>query len=323
MENDSALTSGEAAFFETGGATDHGAGDSAAGADAGKAAPTGGEGQPGAAEQAQPGNEDAAGGEQKPKQQQEKTVPLAALHQARAEIRETKERFTQLEQRNAQMERVFQQFMAQQEQAQAPQIPAADADPIAHFTMTQQQLQNQIQHLQQQLQAQGQQTQQQWQEHQQQQQVAQQQQQFVNRVNHSVNEFKQTHADFDEASNYLKEQLANDLALQGVENVNAAVDQQIVALVHSAMNVGLSPAQLAYQMAMSRGYKQKQAAPAAPAGQDNAGKIAQINKGQAAAKSLSSTGGKGKAELTLEAMAEMSDEELSKQWDQIRIQKLM
>ena len=50
-------------------------------------------------------------------------------------------------------------------------------------------------------------------------------------------------------------------------------------------------------------------------------KIAQINKGQIASKSLSSTAGKTKPELTLEAMLSMDDSELEDNWSKIK--KLM
>lgn len=308
MEENSGLNAAEQAFFDNGGATDPESGDEAT------SETHQGESQKetSSGEEKTQAPEAATPPAPEPKQEKEKTVPLAALHQARMEIKEIRER-------NAKMEQMFQKLVEQKQQAEQPQIPAVDVDPLAHFSMRNQQLEQSIQKLTQ--------TQQQWEQQQAQQ---AQETQFQRQITALESEFKRSNPDYDDATIYLKTQIANDLQERGASNeeIHASINSQMRTMVIQASNAGINPAQLAYYMAQAKGYKSKTAAPPQniestqqELAQESAAKIAQINKGQQAAKSLSSTGGKSKPELTLEAMAEMDDAELEKHWGQIK--KLM
>lgn len=315
----SALTPGEQAYFESGGQADPESGELASEEESSQSSKAESKSVEKSTAVDEPASTDTK--QQKAAEKPAPTVPLAALHQARMEIKETKEKFAALEQKAQRMEQIYQQLAEERQRAaqaaNAPQIPALDVDPVAHFAAKTQQLEQYIVQLHQTMQEQNTMSQQQWQQHQQAQQQAMQQQQFVQNVERSINEYKKTTPDFDVAADFLKAQIADDLTNQGVMDVQAGVNSQLMAIINSAQAAGMNPAHLAYQMAIGRGYTSQQQK-ATASSQANTDKIAQINKGQAAAKSLSSTGGKANGELTLEAMAEMDDDELAKHWGQLK-----
>lgn len=233
----------------------------------------------------------------------EKQVPLAALHQARMELKELKEK-------NAQMEKMFQEWQKQKQEAEAPQIPTLETDPLGHVLTKQQQLEQHLYQLKQEQAA-----------FEQRQAEAAREAQFVRGVQALEAEFAKDHKDYHEATDFLKSQIASDLEMQGAtpQEINTAIAEQMRVLVVQAANVGINPAQLVYNIAQAKGFAPKQTQQVNQ--QVPIDKIAQINKGQLAAKSLSNTQGKVKHELTLNEMASMDDAELEKNWANLR--KLM
>jgi hypothetical protein len=243
----------------------------------------------------------------------EKMVSIHALHQARMENKEMRQKLEN-------MERTFQEFQKRFAPPE-PQIPTVDVDPIAHFQARTQQLEQTIQEMNKRLES-G--------DHEQRQ--REQQSQFARQVYTLESQFKAQTPDYDEATLFLKQGMYNDLLNRGAlpDEIPAMIDNQIGAMARQMLQVGMNPAQVAYHMAQSRGFKsksaqeaeqrqaQEQAQQRAQQQQQNQQKIESINKGQSAAKSLSSTGGQGKGELTLEALAEMDADELDKHWAEIQ-----
>lgn len=230
--------------------------------------------------------------EEKPRQDERK-VPLAALHQSRQELKEAKAKMEK-------MEAIFQRFQQDQRAAQEPQLPSREENPVGYFETKIEQLQREQREFQQQQK-----------EYVEREQAKQQEHHFYNAVKSVESEFASKTPDYFEAAEFLKQQIANDLYNRGTDEseIQGAVTQQMQIMIAQAANVGINPAQLAYDMARTRGFKGKQAA--ATGAVD---KIDSINKGQKVAKSLSSTSGKSSHEITLESMLEMDDEELEKHW---------
>jgi hypothetical protein len=257
------------------------------------------------AENTETGNE-AAQEEAKPEVEvkpPEKTVPLAALHQARAENREIKERM-------ARMEQVFQQIQQQARQEQAPQIPDKEVDVVGYFDARQAQLEQGLTHLHQQQQT--------WQ---QQQQEQANQQRFREAVGNMEMQYMQKVPDYNVATKHLQDSIYMDFVNQGATEDQAAdaVNRQMWAITQQAVSTNINPAELAYNMALARGYSRPQAKPAPVAApvQTNAQKIQQIEKGKKAG-SLSTAGGNGNVpELTLASLADMEPEEMAKHWDKV------
>lgn len=298
MSEDIGLTPSETAFFESGGETAPETVESTS------SETTENESQEVKNESS---TEDTAVETKAPEQKQEKTVPLAALHQARSEIKEMREKY-------AKMEQVFQRFAQMQEHAEQPKLPSLEENPVAYFEARNQQLEQTIHQLKE--------TQQQFEARQAQE---AQEAQFRYAVQAVESEFAKANPDYADAIYHLRSQIYQDALNRGAtpQEAEASLMQQMHVMIINAAQVGINPAKMVYHMAQVRGFKSKQAEPQRQEqhAQSSAEKIASINKGQAAAKSLSSTGGKGKAELTLEAMAEMDDDELAKHWGQIK--KLM
>lgn len=231
--------------------------------------------------------------ESQPVEQHEKKVPLAALHEARRETRELREKM-------ARMEQIFQRL---QEQSRQVEVPSIDDNPVGHFQVVQHQLEERI--------ARNERASQEF--HRQQAEQAENSR-LAAQFNAVEVEFAKETPDYFKAAEYLDKHVSEQLYAQGYsqQEVAAYAFQTFKNWIGTAINAGMNPAHFLYESARARGYSPP------PQQATNLSKIAAINKGQQASKSLSTTGGKGSGELTLEAIAEMSPEELDKNWHKIQ-----
>jgi hypothetical protein len=278
MSEDTGLTPAENAFFESGGET-------ALEETASEATET----TETVAEETTAEAKPEVKAEETPKQ--EKTVPLAALHQARMENRETR----------AKMEKMEQAFQALLAKANAPQIPDFETDPAGHLAIKQQLLEQSVQQQAQQTQAQLRAQQ----EHAEEQRLRAQYSQIEA-------DFAKNAPDYYEAAGYLNQHIQNHFLEQGYTQQEAE-QHTFAQLKHwlvTTANAGMNPAQFAYETAKAQGYKAKQQITPAQ-------KIETINKGQQA-RSLSGTPGKGNGGLTLEALADMDPDELDANWHKLK-----
>jgi hypothetical protein len=143
--------------------------------------------------------------------------------------------------------------------------------------------------------------------------AAAEQKTFVENYRKDAGAFEQATPDFKDAYNFLLNSRAAELKAIGYDtpqSLHAALVADEFAIVQMAFERGKSPAQMLYDLANQRGYKKGSAAtPDAEAGAA-AERLATIERGQAAHKSLSNTGGSsGDQEMTAEALAAMSLEE--------------
>jgi len=116
--------------------------------------------------------------------------------------------------------------------------------------------------------------------------------------------FRTQHPDYDAAIAHLKQVRYTDFTELGYSDAQAAqmVSQESVGFVATALQQGKSPAEAAYKMSQRYGYK-------AAAGKENGKeKIATIAAGQEAAKGVG--GGRPASDLTLEAVTELTDEQI-------------
>lgn len=135
--------------------------------------------------------------------------------------------------------------------------------------------------------------------------------------------FARENPDFGVAYNHLITARAGTLEAQGYgeQEIRQIIHNEERALVERAAKAGKRPAAMIYAMAQQFGYRKAApaaqaapavaaaAAPAAPAAPSVTEEIERIAKGQAAGKSLSDAGGGAPSELTVEALANMSDRE--------------
>lgn len=123
--------------------------------------------------------------------------------------------------------------------------------------------------------------------------------------------FIQEAPDFRKATDFLAQhrdkELLEDWGITDPAQRQALVKQDFLAHTQACLQHGQSSARRLYALAQQRGYKAETQAATATAGAEE--KIAMLEKGQRAARSLSNAGGKVPGTLTLESLASMSDEE--------------
>lgn len=244
-------------------------------------------------ENAQPGAQEGAQAQQTQQQAQEPirqtVVPYAALHEERQRRKELQGEVEKLKQR---FEPVLQVIQKQQR-------PDIAHDPVGHF-------QHETQELRQLVQQHGE-TIQQFNTRQTQE---AEQSRFDASYRASAQQFAASKPDFGDAYGHFIQAQQNALMQRGVDPAEmplhlAAAERQIA---QTAFMLGVNPGQLIYNTAASLGYVPKQAQ------QQAQGKMQTLQRG-ANAKTLSQVPGTGKDNLTLEALADMSDDDFNKHFD--------
>lgn len=131
--------------------------------------------------------------------------------------------------------------------------------------------------------------------------------------------FAQTKPDFGDAyTSWVSgraEQLRN--AGMGDQQIAQRIEAEERVLVVAAAQTGRNPAALIYGEAIANGWMPVQARQSAPEGQDNAARLKTVAKGVESSKSLSNVSGRPAENLTLEALADMSDEDFDKYWHKV------
>lgn len=125
--------------------------------------------------------------------------------------------------------------------------------------------------------------------------------------------FMEKTPDFKDAYAHLVGTLHRELEAMGVTDVNErnrSIAEQERGLVQQALANKRSPAELIYTIAKTRGFTG--AAPQQQMANNGAAKIDNIKKAQSATVSLSRAGGSSGEGLTLDALANMSEEEFSR-----------
>lgn len=222
-----------------------------------------------------------------------------------------------LAEQHQQMRTVIETIMAQRQagtQPEAPKVPTLEEDPIGYFQHKIAAQEAEIQRL-----NQGtQQTQEQF--------VRQQrEQQFWSSVQRSEAEMRAINPDYDPAVTFLEESRIKELELMIPDSAQAYAEQQgyqspealrMAILNHDRVNVanqalqmGVAPAQLYYQLAQQRGYRPAPPAQAAPQilkkATAQATPITATKAGMAASKSLSGGVGGTSNVMTAEDLAQL------------------
>lgn len=229
--------------------------------------------------------------------QRERVVPLEALHEERARRREMQQRIAQMEQAQAERDRIIEQRLQAIAQAKMAPEPSFEENPADALRRQLEQIQ--------QGQTQTAQQFQQWQQAQQQQAV---QQRLAQTIVTQEQGFAQQRPDYIEAVQFLRNQRAAELQVDGLDEFDAQAQahQELQNLAFQRAMQGKNPAEVAYNLAKARGFSGKQSQTVTP--QD---KLQSQQRGVAAARSLGS-GGAPKNALTAEAIASMSDDEFAK-----------
>jgi hypothetical protein len=237
-----------------------------------------------------------------------KFVPHAALHKERerrksveAEYLTVREKMARAEERLAVLNEVLQQPQApqlgQQQPGQVEEIPDPEKDIFA-YVKYQAKLIEDLKAAQNQVQERTQ----------QQEGLAQLQKAYVQ----DAQTFAKDKPDFKDAYSHLANSRARELMALGYneQQIRSQLTQEETHIVAQAFQQRRSPAAVLYEQALARGYTPKQAAAAAQA-INPAQKLETVARGQATQKSLSGAGGSSGEGLTVEALANMSEEEFA------------
>jgi hypothetical protein len=129
--------------------------------------------------------------------------------------------------------------------------------------------------------------------------------------------YREQRPDYDKAIDHVVQMRANELALYGLNRaqIQQTISEEAAEIVRAAVQQGRDPAELGYQIALSRGYRPQEgetpAAAEAPAKANGAqATIDAIARAKEANKSLGSGGGSSAKALNAEAFAAMSDAEI-------------
>jgi hypothetical protein len=279
------LTAGESKFFESGGQ----------------------EAPPEAVEVSSPEPVTNTPASTAPVQQDEKFVPLNALHEARKiqkelrdELNRAKEEAKAAAERADKYSSTFEKFLAERTKEAAPKY---EEDPLGALKYENDQLKKQVEEVNTGVKK----TQDEWQR-------TQQYQSFAQHVQSQEASYKQQAQDYDQAIAYLKDVRLQDYADLGYtqEDATAALQNEILGLAQAAVQKGKNAADVAYKMAQRYGYKAK----------TSDTKLATLAKGQEASKSLA--GGKADVDVSLDALSQLDDEQLDalikddKAWEKLR-----
>lgn len=221
-----------------------------------------------------------------------KVVPLAALHEARKESKELRERLKrESTEREAQAKSFQEQINALK--APAPEVPAFETDPAAN-------LKHEVDELKKTTAATAEATQR----------VAVERQ-IEARLSTSESAFMKEHSDYTEHAQHIVNVMEKNLQTFGTtdpEAINATIRREIQRLTVAALQAGKEPAELIYEMAKNQGFKSTGKKEAVKPSD----KIKSIAEGQESSKSLGSGGRSEKTgALTLESIAKMDDDEFT------------
>lgn len=231
--------------------------------------------------------------EQRP--EQERKVPLAALHEERNKRRELAQKLEAAELRQAELESRVEQRLAALQRAQEPPPPSFEEEPARH-------LKHGLDQVTQILTAQQQREQQ---EHAQREQTSRVQQ-VAQLVTRAEAEFVTQKPDYLEAVNYVRDLRRQEFEAMGADP-ESAMQQATREMVEGALQNaarGVNPSQLVYRMAELRGYKPKAQQPS------DEQKFQAQAKGTAAARSLGG-GGAASGQLNAQQLLAMSDDDFA------------
>lgn len=235
--------------------------------------------------------------------QTKKTVPLAALQEARESIKEERRRAEELQKRYEDRFNKLAEVLVKQgepKQSVAPhKIPDPDTDALGTLRYNAQQIKE----------LQDYKTNQENNQRQ-----AAQRQELQMRAADLENQFIREVPDYNDAGAYLTNSRRNELAASGMYNpmqIGQILQNEAYALAQQAIQAGNNPAKIVYEIAKARGYAKKEAPPVA----SDADRLSKIEAGQNASKSLGQAQGaqtsSGK-NIDGKTLANMSDDEFAK-----------
>lgn len=223
-----------------------------------------------------------------------KTVPLAAVHEERTRRKALQEKLRQIELENADLKGRFKIIEKIQEPKPEPRVNPQE-DPFAAVLNHDKSLDD----INKRLEA--------WEQEKKQ---TAEQNRLVSAYQTAASQYMQEKPDFMHAYNFLLNSRTEELKLLGYTDpvqLADALRNEEISIVGHALSGGMNPAETIYNLARGRGYAFKEPTKEAASAQE---KLATIERGLEANKSLASTGGNaGDAEMSAERLLKMPIDE--------------
>ena len=243
----------------------------------------------------------------------EKTVPLAALHETREELKAERKRNEENQRKMDERLRLLTEAMQpkQPEQTQEPTFLDPEKDALGALKLNQKQIQELVEYKKNQ---------------ENERQINQAREGLRMQAAQLESEFVKVTPDYNEASQYLIQSRGRELEASGmysIPQINEILRNEAFALAQQAIQNGRNPAESVYAIAKARGYTPKQAQAAADAAaktETEAEKLARIEAGQAASKSIGQAQGaqlSSGLKLDSKTLANMSDDEFAKVYNKL------
>ena len=237
-------------------------------------------------------------------------VPIHALHQARMQEREMKQR---LQEQQRVIDELKNQFLQYKNQSNKP-VPSFEEDPLTHIKEKLKGL-DEIQEQQRQFQA-----------------LSAKQQEDINRINEISSDvtlmeqdFRKVTPDYDKALSFITEFRKGELADMGITDprqVNQIIAQNAMSLSMQALQIGKNPAEMVYSIAKRYGYKAE--APTTIVDQAQQQLLNQqksdlqaIEQGQQNASKTLTGAGKNEQDSNIKALLDAEGTEFDTLWKQI------
>ena len=231
---------------------------------------------------------------------QDSQVPLSALNESRAQLRQTQAELSQMREKMQSVDELRDQLQEfRSRDRQQTEEDRFNTDPLGALREQMSKLDQKIDHRETEQQERGQQE--------------QQEQQMFHSIASQVNQFKETVPDYDDALQHVLQGRKAEFVAMGMPETEALnrVSAEAQNIATTALQNGQNPGQVVYALAKVRGYTQQKNAQ-----QENAQKIERVGKGQKAASSLSgSSGDAGDQGFSLGEIDHMSDEEFDRFWE--------
>lgn len=234
----------------------------------------------------------------------------AAMHEEREKRKQFQSELQEVRERNAKMEARFQQLVEKMSQPQQQEV-SYEENPLEALRVNQEKINKHLEQQHKMTEAQQQQAQREYQK-----------QQFIQKYQSACYEYAKENPEFKQAYDYLVDSHKAQFLAAGYSEAEATqviIDDEM-ALAAKAFKDEVNPGERLFKIAKLRGYSgakptEQMAEPKIAA--DGQKKMEVLQKGIEASKTLNNAAGKAKDNLTLEALAEMDDEEFDKNWSKI------
>lgn len=245
--------------------------------------------------------------EKTPEKPPEKYVPYGALHEERMLRKEYSNKLKETEAKLSQFETLREELLEIRRQKQAEASKKFEEDPVGALKERTDQLNAELSSVKQ-AQEEGKKLTAQQVEQQ------KQMQELWNETQKQTAEYAKEHEDYKDAVDFVMGQWARQAQVLGYtsqQQLDNALTAQAMAMAKHAMDRGQNPGQVVHELAKAWGFSPKKAETPKPTVEET---INKLEKGQQAAKSLSSGGQPASGELSLKDIEDMSDQDFDKLW---------